>query len=140
MLPPDKWLGRQQVYTHRVYNKSLLYKSAGIVPCCNNYLTSQHWKCGYALEDDSWTGEPKEAEISVYTDGSQLEGSTGCDFLILKNGEEWTAQSIHMADHNTVFQAEVTAIREASRWLLQQGCRRKTIRFHSDSQAAIKAH
>ncbi|GBM59509.1 hypothetical protein AVEN_70482-1 [Araneus ventricosus] len=52
----------------------------------------------------------------IYTNGPHLEGETGCAFCVIQNNvqiHQWTAK---LSPHNTVFQAEILALKEAINW------------------------
>ncbi|GBL99971.1 hypothetical protein AVEN_19448-1 [Araneus ventricosus] len=58
---------------------------------------------------------------AIYTDGSHLEGETGCAFCVIQNNfqiHQWTAK---LSPHNTVFQAETLTIKEAINWANSKG-------------------
>ena len=98
------------------------------------YNTSTDWEQGQLQveEDDS---------ITIYTDGSKNEkGQTGIGAY--SNSNRLTNQiniSERLPDHNTVFQAEVTAIRRAAEELNNMEIRNQKIHIRSDSAASIKA-
>ena len=80
--------------------------------------------------------------LLVYTDGSKDEtGKTGFGIHFDKttNGDSMTDISEPMNNHNSVFQAEVTAISKAAETLLSGPKINKPIYFYSDSQSAINA-
>ena len=52
----------------------------------------------------------KEAEISIYTDGSKLDNRLGDDVFSAKLD---TKIAFRLPDHCNIFQAEVTAIKES---------------------------
>ncbi|GBN29509.1 hypothetical protein AVEN_2312-1 [Araneus ventricosus] len=57
--------------------------------------------------------DPYPPAEAIYTDGSHLEGETGCAFCVIQNKLQiyhWTAK---LSPQNTVFQAEKLAIKEA---------------------------
>ncbi|GBL93602.1 hypothetical protein AVEN_240889-1, partial [Araneus ventricosus] len=68
----------------------------------------------FDLEDRvSIVSDPHPPAEAIYTDGSHLEGETGCAFCVIQNNvqiHQWTAK---LNPHNTVFQAETLAIKEA---------------------------
>ncbi|GBM18813.1 hypothetical protein AVEN_203094-1 [Araneus ventricosus] len=68
----------------------------------------------FDLEDRvSIVSDPHPPAEAIYTDGSHLESETGCAFCVIHNNvqiHQWTAK---LCPHNTVFQAETLAIKEA---------------------------
>ena len=87
-------------------------------------------------------GRIKEKEMSGIVscnDGSLLNNKTGCgvhtvfDKRVIYNG------NFYLGNTATVFQAEVTAIKESAQMLLNSGWKNKIITFFSDSQASLAA-
>ncbi|GBL80792.1 hypothetical protein AVEN_26229-1 [Araneus ventricosus] len=76
----------------------------------------------FDLEDRvSIVCDPHPPAEAIYTDGSHLEGETGCAFCVIQNNvqfHQWTAK---LSPHNTVFQAETLAIKEAINWANSKG-------------------
>ncbi|GBM96165.1 hypothetical protein AVEN_23258-1 [Araneus ventricosus] len=71
------------------------------------------------------------------TNGSKTDKETTSAFCVFRHGfihHKWWAK---LDDNNSVFQAEMVALREAMRWLSQESLARGTI--HSDSQSFLKA-
>ena len=79
--------------------------------------------------------------LHVYTDGSKNEeGKVGAAFAIAssENRAMYIAESEYtLRPENTVYQAEVYAIKKAAQFLLNQGILGKHIYFWSDSQAGL---
>ncbi|GBL94151.1 hypothetical protein AVEN_163482-1 [Araneus ventricosus] len=76
---------------------------------------------------------PAEA---IYTYGSHLECETGCAFCVIQNNvqiHQWTAK---LSPHNTVFQAEKLAIKEAINWDNSKGI---ATSIWSGSESALRA-
>eukprot|EP00116_Pleurobrachia_bachei_P002029 sb/3462291/ len=98
------------------------------------YETTTDWEQGHQQDEEN------EA-ITIYTDGSKNEkGQTGIGAFT--NSNRLTNQikiSERLPDHNTVFQAEVTAIRRVAEELNNMEIRNQTIHIRSDSRASIKA-
>ena len=76
--------------------------------------------------------------VNCFTDGSKNETGSGAGY-ITKSYEYKSQQAIHLGEHATVFQAEITAISAASLSMLDAGITNKVIQFYIDSQSAIKA-
>jgi len=77
----------------------------------------------------------------IYTDGSKSDGNAGTGFCVTKDDSALEAQSISLAAHNTVFQAEVLGIREALSWIRDNSEKWPIggYRILTDSQAALNA-
>ena len=96
------------------------------------------------INTDSFDGNPKhiqKAETTIYTDGSKTDHGVGAGFVIYHKNRRIHAESIHMPDTSTVFQAEIEAIGHACQYSLAnlKELDIKYIKILSDSQAAIKA-
>ena len=66
---------------------------------------------------DSFDGKPKhiqKAETTIYTDGSKTDHG----FVIYHKNKRIHAESVHMPDTSTVFQAEIEAISHACQYAL----------------------
>src|SRR6202042_2813119 len=48
--------------------------------------------------------------LSIYTDGSKLDGKVGCGFQVVENGVHTVKQKHKLGDECSVFQAELIAI------------------------------
>ena len=65
------------------------------------------------INPDSFDGNPRhiqKAETTIYTDGSKTDHGVGAGFVIYHKNRRIHAESIHMSDTSTVFQAEIEAI------------------------------
>ena len=78
----------------------------------------------------------------IYTDGSltyNVNGEVaqvGCAFVVYQNDIEIFSTKYKLAQYCTVFQAELLAIQEAVKWIVDN---KTNARLYSDSQAALKA-
>ena len=79
-----------------------------------------------------------QVECNVYTDGSKFEGQVGAGLFILMENTPPIRDKFRLPDECTVFQAEVLAIREAAK-LLVDTPNLKRVKFFVDSQAALRA-
>ena len=61
---------------------------------------------------------PTPTQINIYTDGSQTPFHVGAGYTIQLMGTEIHSNSIKLSENTTVFQAEIIAIREATRKML----------------------
>ena len=80
----------------------------------------------------------KPNTINVFTDGSRFDECSGYGYTI--HGENIRKNGYStLGKYATVYQAEVTAIQEATRTLSQQQVVHKNIDFYVDNQAAIQS-
>ena len=79
---------------------------------------------------------PIEADVTVYTDGSKTSEGTGSG--VYSEDLDYKI-SIPLGVYTTVFQAEVVAICEGSREMLQDGIVNKKILICSDSESSIES-
>ena len=77
--------------------------------------------------------------ITVYTDGSKLDGRVGAGFYAEYPSNSPKQAFFHLGIHSTVFQAEVLAISEVAKNLHLEKMHNQNIVVLVDSQAAIKA-
>ena len=77
--------------------------------------------------------------ITCYTDGSKTDTGCGSGYIITTNNNKDTIEEKHfkLPDHCTVFQAELSAIREACNYLNNE--RNKHIIIWTDSLSSIQA-
>lgn len=73
----------------------------------------------------------------VYTDGSHIDHKTGSAYILMKNGKQIAKKMYKLNDLNSVYQAELVAIRQASRNLAH--FKNTKIVFRVDSQAALSS-
>ncbi|XP_055685668.1 ribonuclease H1-like [Lutzomyia longipalpis] len=89
---------------------------------------------------DEWANEAEAIissnSISLFTDGSLMEGSAGAGYSCL---DPPVSGSIPLGENTTVFQAEVTAIILGLLEVANANIENKSIRIFSDSRAAIQA-
>ena len=79
----------------------------------------------------------KNAEITIYTDGSKSKGGTGAGVLILKKHGEDQSYQCKLPDNKNVTSAEITAIREAGKRIIDMEIEGKNITLISDSKNAL---
>ena len=81
---------------------------------------------------------PQISQINIFTDGSKTEAHTGAGFVIYKYKIERYSKGGKIKMENTVFLAEVLAIREAVRDYIQiKQADEKNVKIFTDSQAAL---
>lgn len=56
--------------------------------------------------------------LSIFTDGSKLDGHVGCAFVVFQNAEETHYEQYQLPVFCSVFQAELIAIRQALEYLI----------------------
>ena len=106
----------------------------------NTQLTK--WDKYYSVDLRSLnsTDHPQMSQINIFTDGSKTEAHTGAGFVIYKYKIERYSKGGKIKMENTVFQAEVLAIREAVRDYIQiKQADEKNVKIFTDSQAALLA-
>ena len=87
--------------------------------------------------------------INIYTDGSKLEsGKTGCAVVILNDDKAPETHKYKLADHCTVYQAEMYALYQAVLWITKksngrhgrhQGRPHLVVTIYSDSRSSLEA-
>ena len=77
----------------------------------------------------------------MYTDGSKTTEGVGSDFVLYNKNTRLQTESFTLPHHATVFQAEITAIYQATQYILSilDTINIRYIKILSDSQAAIQA-
>ena len=81
---------------------------------------------------------PVPSELNIYTDGSKTESGTGSGFIFYKFNVPSLEGSASLSDFNTVFQAELLAIKLAAE-NVSRFPDVKYVRFYVDSRAALMA-
>ena len=100
------------------------------------------WDKYYSVDLSSLnsTTHPQMSQINIFTDGSKTETHTGAGFVIYKYKVERYSKGGRIKMENTVFQAEVLAIREAVKDYIQiKQSDEKNVKIFTDSQAALLA-
>lgn len=98
------------------------------------------WEKNFNVNTDSFdnTGPPIPSQVNIYTDGSKTDEHVGSGFTIYINGNEFCYESIRLSENNTVYQAEVFAIKQAIMTLTNfNRPDLQYIKLFSDSQAAL---
>ena len=79
------------------------------------------------------------SDVKIFTDGSKLEnGKTGAAMVIFRGERRKEVRKFKLADHCTVYQAEMFAIHEAVRWAVTKGNGLSSTIF-SDSRSSLDA-
>ncbi|GBN42572.1 hypothetical protein AVEN_21403-1, partial [Araneus ventricosus] len=80
-----------------------------------------------------------ESNYNFYTDGSRIEGKTGCGIVLFRGGEEIKSLSIRLNDDSSVFMAEAYAIKCAL--MEAQRLNNLTLPIHifTDSMSVLKS-
>ncbi|GBM61980.1 hypothetical protein AVEN_13141-1 [Araneus ventricosus] len=76
------------------------------------------------------------ADFEVYTDGSRMEDETGFSVCTFQNNQNIDNFLYKLKSHNSVFQAEMAAIRHAANWAAKNNYK---INIHTDSLSSIMA-
>ena len=77
-------------------------------------------------------------DIVSYTDGSRISNNTGAGLVIRSNGENLTQKSFNLGQQGTVPTAEMFAIQQTTKTLLDMGTANRRILINCDSQGTIK--
>ena len=139
------WPGTSDRKTHAISHLKywqMTMRELGLNFANSDRCTQTKWSLGFRINRDSFTGEAKHRKLSqynVYTDGSRSEGQTGAGLVIYKGKNEISAKSYRLPDSATVFQGEITAIKQAAAELCKMELPIKYVKFFVDSQAAILA-
>ena len=81
-------------------------------------------------------GCQNQVDCNVYTDGSKMGDRVGAGVFIVRDNQQIVADKFRLPNTSTVYQAELTAIREAAALLTaMQGL--TSVKFFVDSQAAL---
>ncbi len=100
------------------------------------------WDKYYKVNINSFEkGSPpvSHRNINIYTDGSNVDNSTGSGVVIFEENQEIETSSFHLGKQFSVFQGEIFAIFKAGTSLLDHHLKYKIIDIYVDSQAALKA-
>lgn len=88
--------------------------------------------------DETETEVNLDDQTVLFTDGSKLDGKVGASVSVWKGDREVFAAKIKLADHCTVYQAELCAIRKALE-IVARRPGRGTYRILSDSLSSLMA-
>ncbi|XP_015914503.1 uncharacterized protein [Parasteatoda tepidariorum] len=77
------------------------------------------------------TRTSKTTTAQIYTDGSKTDNGVRAAFCVYHNNQHTDTYKFTLKQENTVFQAEVLAIKEAINWLETHSCKDATIFTHS---------
>ena len=88
--------------------------------------------------EDEAPGARPSAPISIYTDGSKIEGRVGCAFTCWQDGVEVLTKKIRLESYCTVYQSELLELRQAIRQTME-GDRFWNCDILSDSRSSLDA-
>ena len=99
------------------------------------------WSKKFDIDMDSLqSGDPDNRPNCCYTDGSKIDGQVGWGYWVKPLQQEAEGYMGRLNNEATVFQAEVKAILEAAKYILNKDeLVTKSWDFYCDSQAAIHA-
>ena len=127
---PDRWDGVGNYMTgHKRLHDNILDKFCPKTLPIDTLTRQRLW-----IEDD----EVENPDIVLYTDGSKMECGTGCGWAACSGDTVVAEESTYLGNDASVFQAEIIAISQGVRWILDN-CENKNVIVYSDSQAALKA-
>ncbi len=95
----------------------------------------------WQIQERVWLSndEHLDQDLTLYTDGSKLEGRAGAGWAACVGDTSIHEESIGLGEDNTVFQAEVFAIERGLLWAIENCDEGTSILIRSDSQSAIQA-
>jgi ribonuclease HI len=79
------------------------------------------------------------SEFSIYTDGSKIHDCIGAGIVVIKRNNVIYTNSMRLADHASVFYAEMHAIFMAAKYISDNCSPHNYIKIFTDSQAALQA-
>ncbi|XP_067118911.1 uncharacterized protein [Centruroides vittatus] len=88
------------------------------------------------INDYIITDSPMDFDLNIYTDGSGINGNTGCAFVVYGNNSEIFHQGFKLDSLCSVFQAELKAIHLAIIWI-EEYYNNLKITIYTDCQSAI---
>jgi ribonuclease HI len=134
------WLGSWSASTgtHRQCIQAIIKAlNLKIEGSTDRIVCERTWNHKYKFEPEERTLD-MTTQVLIYTDGSKVNRQTGSGLVAYREGVLQHTSSFHLDDNNTVFQAEVYAIKQAAMWLLRRWTFQKTM-ILSDSLSAIQA-
>ncbi|KFM75280.1 Ribonuclease H, partial [Stegodyphus mimosarum] len=78
-------------------------------------------------------------EIEIYTDGSGFKKVVGAAFVVYFYGLEIHSQKFKMKEENSIYQAEIIAVKEALNWIVKGLANRHCIHIYSDALSVLAA-
>ena len=78
-------------------------------------------------------------DIHIYTDGSRMEDRSGAGWAVCHGDTVIAEDRVYLGHEASVFQAEVFAIEQALRWVIENCDKGTDVLISSDSQSAISA-
>ncbi|CAF4832326.1 unnamed protein product [Pieris macdunnoughi] len=109
------------------------------VPYTESLHPAKILNIGFELLPDEENLSKVAAEIKIYTDGSKIDGKTGAAFVATdgQSGEETMKKKLKLADHCSVYQAELLAVNAALGETEKQ--KTETTAILSDLRSALEA-
>ncbi|GBM77354.1 hypothetical protein AVEN_52724-1 [Araneus ventricosus] len=83
-----------------------------------------------------WDKNHPSSSLSIYTDGSKIDGKVGAAFHVIE-GNSTVDFQFRLEDHNSVFQAELSALHQALIWK-NANRHLQTCDIFTDSMSALK--
>ena len=93
---------------------------------------------------ESFSGQSKfrrPSQLTIFTDGSKMNDRVGTGYVLYEGTVEYDHGSYSLSPYSTVFQAELTAILLAARYVLREArsLRPRYVKILSDSRSALLA-
>ncbi|GBN38383.1 hypothetical protein AVEN_157444-1 [Araneus ventricosus] len=80
--------------------------------------TTQAWRHPGSLTPVQWDDHSPASELSIFTDGSKINGQVGAAFCVF-NPRRTEEHQYRLSNHSSVFQAETVAIQRALEWKME---------------------
>ncbi|GBM59458.1 Putative protein in type-1 retrotransposable element R1DM [Araneus ventricosus] len=91
-----------------------------------------------SLEDGGPTSQESINKVKIFTDGSSTEEGVGAAFSVFSNNQEIFHQKIKLKNYNTVFQAEITALKAAILHAIKNH-EQEPVTIYIDNKASVYA-
>ncbi|KFM68755.1 Hypothetical protein in type-1 retrotransposable element, partial [Stegodyphus mimosarum] len=129
----DKFLLRNKL------NESMTYNDTVICAEDITYFNSENISPIEARRINYDCNKLGPQEIEIYTDGSGFEKGVGAAFVVYFYGLEIHSQKFKMKEKNSVYQAEIIAVKEALNWIVKGLANRHCIHIYSDALSVLAA-
>ncbi len=100
---------------------------------------SKHFRVILDFEKTRHDSNENLKSTYVYTDGSNYDSKTGWGFVIKKGHRIRSQECGYLGLNASVYQAEIEAVKQAAKFLVDSHYREATIIFRIDNQAAVRA-
>ncbi|XP_023210515.1 uncharacterized protein LOC111613400 [Centruroides sculpturatus] len=122
-LQQAKWGENIMTYSRTILHNNIEWNS----PYCDT--SPPGIPLNYTFESNNY------ADVDIYSDGSRINDSVGCSFVVFRQDHEIYNQTYRLDDHCTVFQAELFAIKMSIDWI-NSNYNNISVHIHTDSLSA----